>query len=322
MLCCWLSTKMLGKEVQVTGFVLLKSSSVISYFLYFGVEHRLSLQDISLLHYESIVLSIFVLFKFFEDFLLFLTKLAFMEYLIKLSEEAWNKYLPHISIDSVVFGFHEGEIKVLLLKMKGVDKWLLPGGYLLKEEGLDDAAYRILKERSGAEKIFLHQFGVMGAPQRSQEFFKDMDDDLWHKQRFITIGYYALVDNTEINVIVDELSDQCEWKALKALPELAMDHYDIIQRAMEALRLDLNHKPIGYNLLPPEFTMPELQRLYETILNKTLNRGNFYRKMMSFDILEKLDETRKGAANKSPNLYRFNMEKYQMSLNTGLQLSW
>lgn len=245
-----------------------------------------------------------------------------MEYLIELSKEAWNKYLPHISIDSVVFGFHEGEIKVLLLKMKGTEKWVLPGGYLLKEEGLDEAAYRILKERSGAEKIFLHQFGVLGSPQRSQEFFKDMDDDLWHKQRFITIGYYALVDNTEIKVLVDELSDLCEWKPLTQLPELAMDHRNIIETAIDALRLDLNHKPIGYNLLPAEFTMPELQRLYETILNKTLNRGNFYRKMISFDILEKLEEPRKGGAHKSPNVYRFNVEKYNAALKAGLQSGW
>lgn len=245
-----------------------------------------------------------------------------MEYLIELSKEAWNKYLPHISIDSVVFGFHDGDIKVLLTKLKDTEKWLLPGGYLLKDEGLDEAAYRILKERSGAEKIFLHQFGVMGSPQRSQEFFKDMDDDLWHKQRFITIGYYALVDNTEIKVLVDKLSDLCEWKPLKELPDLAMDHHDIIMRGIEALRIDLNHKPIGYNLLPPEFTMPELQRLYETILNKSLNRGNFYRKMLSFNILEKLDEPRKGAAHKSPNLYRFNLEKYETALQAGLQSGW
>ncbi|MHA4895541.1 NUDIX hydrolase [Pedobacter sp. PWIIR3] len=245
-----------------------------------------------------------------------------MKYLIDLNKDAWNRFLPHISVDCAVFGFHEGEIKVLLLKMKDADKWLLPGGYLLKEEALDDAAYRVLKERSGADKIFLHQFGVMGAPNRSQEFFKDMDDSMWHKQRFITIGYYALVDNTAIKPKPDELSDLCEWQPLRNLPEIAMDHSSIIQKGLEALRMDLNYKPVGFNLLPPEFTMPELQRLYETILNKTLNRGNFYRKMLSFNILEKLEEPRKGAANKAPNLYRFDEEKYNAALKAGLQSPW
>ncbi|RZK17834.1 MAG: NUDIX hydrolase [Flavobacterium sp.] len=245
-----------------------------------------------------------------------------MKYLIDISKDAWNRYLPHISVDCVVFGFHDGEIKVLLLKMKDTENWLLPGGYLLKNEAIDDAAYRVLKERSGADKIFLHQFGVMGSPNRSQEFFKDFDDDLWHKQRFITIGYYALVDNTKINTVLDELSDSCEWKPLKQLPDMGMDHESIIEKAIEALRSDLNYKPIGYNLLPPEFTMPELQRLYETILNKPLNRGNFYRKMLSFKILKKLDEPRKGAAHKSPNLYQFDPEKYESALKGGLQSNW
>ncbi|EDM36465.1 Acetohydroxy acid isomeroreductase [Pedobacter sp. BAL39] len=245
-----------------------------------------------------------------------------MQYLIERSKEAWAKFLPHISIDSVVFGFHEGEIKVLLLKMKDATKWQLPGGYLLKEEDLDAAAYRVLKERSGADKVFLHQFGVMGAPNRSQGFFEDHEDGLWNKQRFLTVGYYALVDNTEIKAVPDDISDFCEWKQLNELPEMAMDHGEIIDKALEALRLHLNYKPIGYNLLPSAFTMPELQKLYETILNKKLNRGNFYRKMTSFNILKKLDETRRGGAHKAPNLYEFDVDKYNAALKDGLQPLW
>ena len=101
-----------------------------------------------------------------------------------------------------------------------------------------------------------------------------------------------------------------------------MDHEDIFNAALLQLRRDLNYKPVGYNLLPEKFTMPELQKLYEIILDKKLNRGNFYRKMTRYAILEKLNETRKGGAHKAPDLYKFDEEKYKAALANGLQESW
>jgi len=231
------------------------------------------------------------------------------------SEEFWRSSIPHISIDSVVFGFLNGELNVLLLKIKEEENWILPGGYLQKEEAIDDAAKRILYERSGADKIFLNNFGVFGDLNRSESYFKDYPDNLWHKQRFITIGYYALVDQTKVTPKPDSFSDRCEWVPVESNPKMVMDHEVIIKKALSTLREQLSYKPIGYNLLPEKFTLPELQRLYEAILGKKLNRGNFYRKIMRYDILIKLDEQRKGGAYKSPNLYQFDEEKYNVALS-------
>jgi hypothetical protein len=241
----------------------------------------------------------------------------------KRSEIAWNKFIPHISIDCVVFGFHVGALKVLLVKLKDQELWSLPGGYMGKEEDGKTAAGRILTERTGAANIYLEQFSVFTELNRSEEFFKDFPDTLWHKQRFISIGYYALVNYTNVHPVSDELSSDCEWCDIDSLPEMMMDHRNILDEALLTLRRQLNYKPIGYNLLPEEFTMPELQKLYEIILGKKLNRGNFYRKMTGYDILDKMDETRKsGGAHKAPNVYKFNTEKYQAALKDGLKEGW
>lgn len=244
------------------------------------------------------------------------------ELLIMRSDEAYGLYLPHISIDCVVFGFHEGALKVLLTKLKDGEDWLLPGGYMGKSEDLKEAASRILTERTGATNIYLQQFKVFSDTNRSESFFEQYPEDLWHRMRFLTIGFYALVDYTKVVPVVDELSDACEWKEISKLPQMGMDHRAIIERALVKLRRELNYKPVGYNLLPEEFTMPELQRLYETILGKPLNRGNFYRKMIAYDILDKQPETRKGGAHKAPNLYKFNVERYEAALQDGLKEGW
>lgn len=244
------------------------------------------------------------------------------ELLEQKSKEAWQLYLPGISIDCVVFGFHEGSLKVLLTKLKDQNLWGLPGGYIKKEETINEAASRILKDRTGAHDIYLQQFRVFSDLNRSEDFFATYDDALWHKQRFISIGFYALVDYSQVELIVDEYSNACEWISVEELPEFMMDHKYILDRALLTLRKQLNYKPIGYNLLPEEFTMPELQRLYEIILDKKLNRGNFYRKMTGYDILDKLEEPRKGGAHKAPNLYKFNLEKYNLALKDGLKEGW
>ncbi len=238
------------------------------------------------------------------------------------SDEAWKIYIPNLSIDCVVFGFHDSVLKVLVIKMKGHDIWALPGGYVLKTESLIAAANRILENRTGVADIYLQQFRVFGDLNRSEDFFKDFDDSLWHKQRFLSVGFYALVDFTKVNLIIDDTSDDCQWKSIDELPNLMMDHKQIFDKALIRLRKELNHKPIGYNLLPEKFTMPELQKLYEIILNKKLNRGNFYRKMLRYDILVKLDESRKGGAHKAADLYTFDFEKYQNALKNGLSESW
>jgi hypothetical protein len=117
-------------------------------------------------------------------------------------------------------------------------------------------------------------------------------------------------------------AEHCEWVDIHKLDSMMMDHKDIVLKALESLRTQLAYSPIGKNLLPKKFTMPELQKLYETILDQKLDRRNFQRKMLSFGILNKLNETRKGGAHKAPFLYTFNDKKYQKALKEGLYGSW
>jgi len=238
------------------------------------------------------------------------------------SDMAWKEYIPHISIDCVVFGFHDSLLKVLLLKIKDQDLWGLPGGYMGKVEVIDYAANRILMERTGAKDIYLQQFKIFTELNRSEDFFKDYPDSLWHKQRFVSVGFYALVNFADVVPVTDPFSDTCEWVDINNIPAMMMDHRQIFDDALLTLRRQLNYEPIGNKLLPEKFTMPELQKLYEIILGKKLNRGNFYRKMTGYDILDKQDESRKGGAHKSPNLYKFNNEKYTAALKEGFKEGW
>jgi len=214
--------------------------------------------------------------------------------------------------------------------MKYTKEWALPGGFLHEDESLEIAANRVLKVRTGLDDIFLKEFKVFSDPLRSRTnpAVQDLIDsganpDLnWFKQRFISVGFYALVDFSKTIPQHDNLSDLCTWKSLNDIDTLILDHNQILSNALETLRIQLNHQPVGYNLLPEKFTMPELQKLYETILGKELDRRNFQRKMLSYKILNKLEERKTGGAHKAPFLYEFNQENYQKALNNGLYGGW
>ena len=244
----------------------------------------------------------------------------FKEIIINNSKKAYEMYVPHISVDTVIFGFNGDQLKVLLLKIKFNQQYFLPGGYMKKEENLESAAIRILRERTQLDKIFLQEFAVFSELNRSEEAFKDFPDDLWHKKRFISVGYYALVNHKDVSPIGDELSESCDWIFLDELESqnITMDHKKIIEKALNTLREQISYKPIGLNLLPEKFTLSELQKLYEAILGRTLNRGNFYRKIKNIGILKKLDEQRKGGAHKAPDLYTFDQENYFKILENGI----
>jgi ADP-ribose pyrophosphatase YjhB (NUDIX family) len=227
-------------------------------------------------------------------------------------------YLRHLSVDCVIFGFHENQLKVLLLKWsKG--PLCLPGGFVKKAESLQDSAIRILRERTALKNIFLQQFQAFGNPNREKG--KNRDAKLkgtWLQDRFITIGYYALVDYSKVKPHPDIFSEECKWWDIDSVPELLYDHNEILNKALETLRLDLNYHPIGYNLLPEKFTMPELQKLYETLLATPIDRRNFQKKILSLKILIKLKERKTGGAHKAPFLYRFDKVKYEKALREGI----
>ncbi|AFK02375.1 NUDIX hydrolase [Emticicia oligotrophica DSM 17448] len=228
--------------------------------------------------------------------------------------ESKPRLLPSVSIDCVIFGFSNNQLKILLLKFKNTDFYALPGGFISIEEDLSDAALRVLEERTGLRDIYLEQFYVFGSKDRryDQTHQKIMEGNgiilkpnHFLLDRFISIGYYALIDFSKANPAPDDLSDSCEWYDLDKVPSLVFDHNQILQKALETLRSDLDTKLVGFNLLPETFTINEIQRLYETILGEKLVRSNFQRKILSLGILERIEKKMTGAANKAPYVYRF-----------------
>jgi ADP-ribose pyrophosphatase YjhB (NUDIX family) len=240
---------------------------------------------------------------------------------------AGQQYLPHLSLDCVVFGFHDNQLKVLLLKMKNSDRRSLPGGFVKPAESMETAAIRVLKERTGLDSIFLQQFHVFSDPGRSnneeriahlKKMGVTLSSDHWFLQRFLSVGFYALVNFSTVTPQPDAFSDDCSWRDIEEAGHLILDHSLILSSALEMLRRQLHYQPVGYNLLPRKFTMPELQKLYETILGRQLDRRNFHRKILSYGILRSLKEKRQGVAHKAPLLYSFDMSKYQRALKEGL----
>jgi ADP-ribose pyrophosphatase YjhB (NUDIX family) len=225
------------------------------------------------------------------------------------------QWLPGISVDCVIFGFHENQLKVLLLKFKKSPVWALAGGFVGLDEDVDQAAQRILEERTGLTDIYLEQFytfGDIARNYRAVDEHRDVNEAMGGEsdrldfvdQRFVTIGYYALVDYSKVHVNPNGLSDASEWMDVSALPKLFLDHNRIVIKALESMRRSLDEKLVAFALLSETFTMSELQLVYETILGKRLVRTNFQRKILSLDILERIEKKYTGGAHKAPYLYR------------------
>lgn len=234
-----------------------------------------------------------------------------------------TNYLTSVSIDLVVFGFHDGQLKVLLLRWKGSDNWCLPGGRIRHEENLEAAAYRSLRERTGLNEIFLQQFHTFGEVMRYTHFSKEetltklgLPDEASRAfvGRDVSVGYYALVEFANVTPTPDFFTDECQWWEVDQVPPLLFDHNGMITMALKTLRRQLSYQPIGYRLLPEKFTMTDLQQLYETILGQSLDRRNFQKRMLGYNILERLDERKTGGAYKAPYLYRFDTANYEKAL--------
>ena len=223
-------------------------------------------------------------------------------------------FLPGLAIDTVIFGFHEKQLRILLLEYRNTGLFALPGGFILATEDLDSAARRILAERTGLKNIYLEQFQVFGNlsrhdPEPMRIIMKKNNIRItaghWLLKRFVSVGYYALIDFTKAVPKPDLMSDSCKWYDLQVLPPLMQDHSSIVEKALETLRINLDRKLIGFNLLPETFTMNELLGLYETVLNEKLNRSSFQRRILGLKILERVNKKYSGGAHKAPYVYRF-----------------
>jgi len=228
--------------------------------------------------------------------------------------EKGTGFIKNVAIDAVIFGFHDNQLKVLLLSYKNTSYFALPGGFIRETENLNEAARRVASERTGLDNIYLEQFYVFGDYSRyDPEPFKTImnvnggiaPENHWLLQRFISIGYYALVDFTKATPTPAQIFDSCNWYDLNSMPPLIQDHTQIVHKALEALRANLDDRLIIFNLLSQDFTMGELQKLYETILGKKLLRSAFQRKILGLGILERVAKKWTGGAHKAPYLYRF-----------------
>lgn len=213
-----------------------------------------------------------------------------------------------LSIDNLVFGLDDDELKILLVKQTDPmhqGKWALPGGWIRYDENLRDAAYRLLEELTGVKQLYLEQLKTFGRVDR------------FPTERVVTIAYYALVSAEHYSLVAGQSAADVSWQSINALPELIYDHAEIIDFGMKFLRHQVCHQPIGFNLLPEKFTLLQLQALYEAILNTKLDKPNFRRKIMKMDLLTPCNEKQQGVPHRAANLYRFDQETYKQLTESG-----
>lgn len=214
-----------------------------------------------------------------------------------------------VAVDAVVFGyFDKQDLQILLIKRKiepYKGGWALPGGLVLDDENLDDAVKRELQEEAGIKPDFLEQLYTFGNVGRDP------------RNRVVSVAYLGLVNPSYHQLFADSDAEDAQWFDVNSLPTLAFDHDKIIDRALERLRAKLQYQPIGFNLLREEFPFSDLERLYTTILGKEIDRRNFRKKILSFELLTPTLLQKKEGSGRPAKLFTFNKNKYQQLEKVG-----
>ena len=216
-------------------------------------------------------------------------------------------YKSAFTVDNVIFGFDDGDLKVLLIKRGEEpfkDQWALPGYFVKKDEDLYSAAKRVLGELTGLKDIYLEQVKAFGAIDRHPS------------GRAVTVAYYSLVKIKDYHLHTSSIAEKAQWFDVATIKKLPFDHYEILEACMERLRLRVRLRPIGFELLPPKFTLTELQHLYEAILgenlpDKGLDKRNFRKRILSMGLLKDTNEVQEGVAHRPAKLYSFDKDKYE-----------
>lgn len=216
-----------------------------------------------------------------------------------------------VAVDCIILGFNNKELNVLLYKrkfepLKG--EWSLMGGFVRSNESIDEAASRVLTECTGINHLFMEQVKAYG----------DITRDLG--ERVISAAYYALVNMNDFHTDLLE-QNNAKWTKLSDLPDLIFDHKQMVHDTLSRLKRKAATRPVGFNLLPEKFTLPQLQTLYEAIYQIPLDKRNFRKKLHAMDILEKLDEKDKKSSKRGAFYYMFNKEKYDKLLDDGFYFS-
>ncbi len=230
-----------------------------------------------------------------------------------------RKIISNISVDCLVFGFDFENLYVLLNMRELCDKdsgevilsdYTLAGHHVLENENTDQAAYRILKQITGFDNIYLEQFHCFSKVNRfsdnDRKWIESLDLDI--ASHVVSIGYFALVDKS--NLVLDKDHQNAHWFPIDNLPSLGFDHAEIIEKGIESLRRKFKEEPIGFELLPEKFTLTQLQKLYEVVSGKSLDRRNFRKKIAQFKHIIPLDEKQTGVAHKPAQVYIFSKDVY------------
>ena len=214
-----------------------------------------------------------------------------------------------VAADCIIFGFDGRQLKVLLVKRSfepEAGRWSLVGGFVNARESVNEAATRILKRLTGLDNIYMEQVHCFGDVKRDPA------------ARVVSIAYFALINIAEYSRQLN-LEHEPHWCSLGELPDLIFDHAQMVQLARERLQQKVATHPVGFELLPRRFTLPQLQNLYEAIYQSRLDRRNFSRKILSLGILRKLDEKEKGSSKKGAYLYVFDRKRYEKLAHEGLK---
>lgn len=225
-----------------------------------------------------------------------------------------------LSVDNVVFGFDGDQLQVLLIRQgllgedTGADRFqmAIPGDLVHPDEGLDEAASRILSNLTSLNGVYLKQFRAFGDPKR----VADQKDREWLQRmrafpdrRVVTIGYYSLVALSEYEPRPSSFASRAEWCPLTDIPRLAFDHNEIVSAALEKLREDASRHALVYELLPEKFTLGQFQRLHEIILDKTLDKRNFRKNVKKMTEVIPLDEKQEGVLHKPAQLFTYRQSR-------------
>jgi 8-oxo-dGTP diphosphatase len=206
------------------------------------------------------------------------------------------------TVDNVIFGFDDGKLKVLLIKRNEEpfnDFWALPGYFVQQHEDLDAAAQRVLRETTGLENVYLEQVHSFGSPGR-HDF-----------GRVITVAYYSLVKVADFELHAASIAEEVAWHDVEDISTLAFDHEEIIRVALNSLKRRIRTQPVGFKLLPPAFTLTDLQHLYEAVWEVDLEKRNFRKKILSMNLLRDLGRSQTGVAHRPARLYSFEENRYR-----------